>query len=365
MLHNASEKIFYENYYANMVRVDEEITQYDYPESFPINKIITRVTTTTEKRAARTVCCVETETGTTGLSSKRNLLKCLLIGGAILTGVGGLAAGGYLYYVAGRQSASGRPENMLPPPSSEPPIPADIFLREVDTNSSTASSHGLRSVVNSTLTPETLPSPYTYYESIYGNTTVPNQTQQRVPATTTTHPAPGYRTTRPILTSSEIEEAMKTYNHDQEREVYYRAMVDDYEYPDLLGPIFHERISSFCHSKKVKDIIEQAYIADAELRCTLLRKIVDTINKFKDKDSELLLIHAQQKILYRSQYGEEVMVRRKLTTLLMAAEFIIDKKDFTAFYIAAMKDYKQHSISDLTIREKKIWSYFPENRCNG
>jgi len=323
--------------------VENELTQNSSPESFQMSRLITGMTTNAENSWDPVVSFTETETKTAG-SSRPSLLKRLLIGCSILAGTGAFTLGGYYFYVAGRQNTDGHPENTCLSVSSEPPALMDRFLRKVDEDSLITPADDLRSVVNSMLTSEISRSPYSYYERIYGNTRGRNKIQQL--------------TSPPGISGEEI----KLYNHDRIRDILYRELAGNYEYSQPLGPVFHKKLSSFCHSKLIKNVIEQAYTSNADQRCILLSRIVDTVNKFKYKESTLLGKHERQEVLLRRDYIQEVMMRRKLTTLLMAAEFIMEEKNFTEFDVAAMEDYKQYSISEMTAREKKIRDYFPLRR---
>ena len=316
--------------------------------------------------------------GTGNCSVKTGLVKSLLIGAAVLTGIGALATCGY-YYVAGRQS-SGLSENSLPSRLSVP-VMANIIPWETGTGSrlSMTPDDIQMAITDSSLITETTSSPYSYYEGIYGSTASLNNNPSSLPVTTiakpvttttekptittektslmtTGNPTSVYMIAKPTTTSSP-DEAKTEYKHDSAEYFYYQSVKGNYNYP--LGTKFFNELLAFCLAETKYDI-EQAYRGTPELRCKLLDDINNKIEVIKENEALFRRVNAEKETLSVKEYGEKIMLRRKLATLYLAAEAIINKKDFDVFFREVNRDYKRYSTKELKQREEKIMNYFPE-----
>lgn len=425
MIHNRSDISSQEGHLCNTYQLDDQIIQPNDSELYLLAKKTAGLTNTAEKKVNHIVHI--TESGKKGQFDKRGLVDSLLIGAAVLTGVGILATGGY-YYMEGRVS-SGRTDNNLPSYPSYPSVPAraNIITWETDSRSSTTSSDTLMTITSSPLIPETASSPYSYYEGIYGGATARNKSQPsfpvtmteqpapttkapvttteqpvpttKAPVTTTEHPVPttktpvttteqsvtttqapaittalikkpvtvtidsftsAYMTEKPttiILSHDGDETAVTEYKHDSGRSIYYQTIKGEYNYP--LGKKFFNELLDFCLAE-TKYNIEQAYRGTPELRCTLLDDINNKIAALKEYETLVRRINADKETLSIKEHAEEIMLRRKLVTLYLAAEYIINKKDFDVFLHEVNRDYKKHSTKELEQREEKIMNYFPD-----
>ena len=302
-----------ESHSGNMGKLSGDIIKENFNESSGISRVINLVTNSTESKVDRIIHFSDTET--TDIATKKSFLKHLLIGGTILTGVGALAAGGF-YYFAGRQNTSNRSENMHAPHFSAVPASVDSVLSDVSGGSSTTAGYALRPAVNSTGTPETSFSPYSYYEKIYGSSATQNQTRQLESTSTTDKPDAVSEKTNTTpkkpdikMTSSSTSAYMatkQTYdpiifeNHDKVRSSIYNTLMADYEDPQPLGPVFHAQISDFCYSELIKPAIEQAYAGDEKQRCNLLNIMSDVIENFILDEILLIDEHDQLKELTKN-----------------------------------------------------------------
>lgn len=341
----------------------------------------TQMTNTAEKKANHIVHI----SGGADTATKTGTLKYLLIGVTILTGIGALAAGGY-YYMVGRPSSGGRPENML---SAHLSLSAtdNITPWQMDNHASTISANTLTNIMNSQPVTQTTSSPYSYYEGVYGSTAslnnnppsipvtlreIPLTTTEKLlttterpttttqkPVTTTGNPASAYMAAKPTTTSSpdRDETAVTEYKHDSGRSVYYKTVNGKYNYP--LGTKFFNELISFCLAETQYEI-GQAYRGTPELRCQLLDDINNKIAALKEYETVVRRVNAEKETLSVKEHGEEIMLRRQLATLYLAAEAIINKKDFNVFLREVNRDYKNHSTKELSQREEKIMNYFPE-----
>ncbi len=402
MIHNHSDISFQENHLYDTHQIDGQVIQPNDSNLYPLVKKTTEVTNSGEKKVNH-----EAE----HRSVKTGLVKSLLIGAAVLTGISALATCGY-YYVAGRQN-SGLSGNSLPPRLSVP-VMDNIIPREAGSRLSTTPDHILMAITDPTLITENTSSPYSYYEGIYGSTaslknnppSLPVTTGEK-PATTTKKPAtttekPATTTKKPATTTeklvtttkrptattekstvtiekpsrmttgnptsaymaakstttSKAETAATEYKHESGRSVYYQTVQSKNHYP--LGTKFFNELLAFCQAETKYDI-EQAYRGTPELRCKLLDDINNKIEALKDDEALVRRINAEKETLSVKEHGEEIMLRRKLATLYLAAEAIINKKDFYVFLREVNRDYKKHSTKELAQREEKIMNYFPEN----
>ncbi|MCS3432252.1 hypothetical protein [Klebsiella sp. BIGb0407] len=346
----------------NIGGVSGDIIKGDLNEPPGISRVITGVGNNTETKVDRVVHFFDTET--VDISTKKSLAKRIFIGGTILTGVSALVAGG-VYYFLGRQSTSNCLENMPPPCLPKVPAPVDRVLWNIGEGSSTTAGYTLRPEVDSTATPETSFSPYSYYEKIYGDRATQSQIRHQTSVSTTDKPDI-------ITTSSSTSAYMKTKQtsapdisetHDKMRSILYNALMRDDDNAQPLGPKFHAQISDFCYSELIKPAIEQAYTGDVNQRCTLLRNLSDIIDDFIVDEVLLIDEHDLLKALTKSEYMEELIIKRKVTTLIMAAESIMENKNFDEFYVDTMKNYKQYSTSEIEDKEIAIWKYLSDNGC--
>lgn len=371
MIHSSSNILYQGHNLHNTYQIDGQVIHPNDSELYQLVKKTTGMTNSGEKKVNQ---------GAANRSVKTGLMKSLLIGAAVLTSIGALATGVY-YYVAGRQS-SGLSENSHPSRLSVP-IMDNITLGGMGSPSSTTVGHTLMAIMNSPRTTETVSSPYSYYEGIYGDTTVRNKHQSSVQAITKEAPvkttkssvitkeiikepvtaAPisftsPYMTAKPATMtphSGTTEKAVTEYKHEHGRSIYYQSIKKDGNYP--LGTKFFNKLTGFCFAD-AKRLIEQADMASPELQYKSLASIIDQIKIIKKDESSLREINSHKEILSEEEYDEEIMMRRKLTTLYLAAETIICKKDFFAFYQEAISDYREYSTQELRQREGKIMVIF-------
>lgn len=240
--------------------------------------------------------------------------------------------------------------------------------------------------MSSTATPETSLSPYSYYESIYGSRATQKQTSQQAFASITNKPGTVSEKTNitpkklvtiaeePDITtkssSTSIYMATKTYdptiyeNHNKIRVTLYNTLMGNYDGPQPLGALFHAQVSDLCYSELIKPAIEQAYAGDEKQKCDLLNSMSDIIEGFIIDEVLLIDKHDQSKELTKYEYMEELKIKRTITTLIMAAESIMENKDFDEFYVAAMKDYKQYSVDERDNKNYAIWNYISDHKCS-
>lgn len=286
----------------------------------------------------------------------------------------------------GRLNTCNRSENMALSNLSEIPASVDSVLWGVGGSSLTTTGSALRSEVSSTATPETSLSPYSYYENIYGSRTTQKQIRQQASASITEKPGtvsektnvtPEKRVTiveKPDITttipSTSTSMATKAYdltlykNHNKVRTVLYNKLMGDSEEPQPLGEIFHAQISNLCYSELIKPAIEQAYTGGKKQKCDLVNSMSNIIEGFILDEIMLIDKHEQSKKLTEYEYMEELKIKRTITTLIMAAEFIMDNKSFAEFYVDAMKDYKQYSEDERDNRNHAILNYISDPKCS-
>lgn len=340
MLKNCSVMSSQGDIQCDIYKSDKKVMALNSPEISPLTKNVNRMTNSTKNNDqviyVHPDCQVET-------AAQPGLLKRLLIGALILTG-GTLAVGSG--YILGRARASCRSEKGSILHSVASPVIANTVPR-IQCNSSILPLNGQEVAVNSTATPETSVSPYSYYEGIYGDTVTRDRALES--------------TTRPNIV--ETTEAAKTkYRHENGRSLYYNTVPRDIYFP--LGRKLYNELAYFC-SSDLQIIVFDAYKSDPESRCQLLGKIVDKIGEYKFYDTLLRDANIQKETLSADEHAEEIMARRKLTTAYLAAECVIERKDLGEFYITAMTDNKYYSEEELIEREGRIMNYFPTHYAIG
>ena len=336
MLQNCSDMPSQGDFQYDIYQSDKEIMILNTPEASPLTKYVSRITNSTENSDHIIYFHPDYKVETV---AQPGLLKRLLVGVLILTG-GALAAGSG--YIVGRTRASchSEKESILHSMAS-PAIAAT--LTGIQCNSSILHLNSQQVAVNSTVTPETSVSPYSYYEKIYGrNNTLESTTRSDIVKTT--------------------EAAITTYRHENERSIYYNNVPMDMYFP--LGRKLYNELAYFC-SSDLQIIVFNAYKSDPESRCQLLGKVVDKIDEYKFYDALLRDANIHKETLSADEHAEEIMARRKLTTAYLAAECIIERKELGFFYITAMADNKNYSAEELIEREERIMNYFPTHYAIG
>jgi len=151
-------------------------------------------------------------------------------------------------------------------------------------------------------------------------------------------------------------------NIDQDN--YSDNLTKKNDYP--LGEQFHRDLSVFCLSG-IHSTVIKSYRSTPEKKCKLLVDIIVKINLYKDMDYLLRDINFRRKPLTPVDSTEEILSRRKVTMLYLAAETIINGKDIDIlhFYNNAMQDYKTYSSEELIARESKIMNYYSEHHALG
>lgn len=346
------------------------------------SRLITGVANNPESKIERVVHFSDTEA--IGISKKKSFLKYLLIVGTILAVGGGLATGG-IYYLTGRPNTGNRSENMSLSDFPEIPASIDSVLWDVGGSLLTTAGSALSSEINSTATPETSLSPYSHYESIYGSRSTQKRIRQQASASITEKPGavlektnvtPEKRVT--IVEKTDITTttpststymATKVYdpaiyeNHNKTRATLYNSLMGNYEAPQPLGTLFHTQVSDLCYSELIKPAIEQAYAGDEKQKCDSLNSMSDIIEGFIVDEILLIEEHEQLKELTMQEYMEELIMKRTITTLIMAAESIMGNKSFDEFYATAMQDYRQYSADEIDNKNTAIWNYISDNEC--
>lgn len=163
--------------------------------------------------------------------------------------------------------------------------------------------------------------------------------------------------TTTVSSFGEDKTALTEYKYESGRAIYYQTVKGECKYP-LGTKSFNERLF-FCLSE-TQYSIEQAYRGTPELRYELLDGINNKIVVLKEHEDLIRRINVEKEALSVKKYGEEIMLRRKIATLYLAAESIINKKDFNIFLCEVNNDYRRYPTKELEQREAKIMNYFPE-----
>lgn len=341
----------------SLYQIDNEIITSHNPKTISLTAGINSVTNTTEKNINHKVYRSSDEEG--AITIQTGWLKRLCIGVAILAGTGALAGGCYYGFIAGRLNSSGRSEQTTPPQPVEISAITVAFPQGTNEYMSSTQANALEAVT-STLTPERSISPYSYYEDIYRNTVARTNVLKMIPVTTTEK--------LDVVAGAELSSddtiivSKINYTHENERHIYYDTVPKDIYYP--LGRQLYNQLTAFCNSD-IQTIVFDSYNADLSTRCKLLGRIADKIDEYKFDDSTLREAYSWRETLSAEEHAEEIMARRKLTTLYLAAEYIIDRRDAGEFYRDAMADYKNYTLAELIQREHIIMNYFPVHDAMG
>lgn len=234
-------------------------------------------------------------------------LKRLLVGVSILIGAGALATGGYYCYtLRGAITRQLSESPVLSSPENGQPVVDDSV-----SSSSAIRIYNQQVVANSTRIGGKAHSPYSYYENDKNVTSI---------------------------------------------------ISDDYPLDNKLK----KQLQLFCFSL-VKDNFISPESGKIKSECAMLKKIVEKIYYFKNLDLDLRHINSNRELLSVDERYDEIFIRRKLTTLYLAAETIISGKGISRFYIDALKDNKNYTLEELSKREETIINYFsalkPTDAC--
>ena len=333
MLQNTSGSSYQKGYILNLYQADEDITGYNNSETLPLTVRINTVTNTIEDEVNNRYPFSSDEQKKP--SAKAGWLKRLLTGVAVLTSTGALAAGGYYCYTASA-GAMGYPERAIPRHLGN-----SIALAQ---NSSALQMSDQQRMENSTHITETSPSPYSYYERFYGDAPV----EKTLPASAS------------ITTSSpeESDGLLVTKQYGDGPGIDNNLIILD-------KPRYYE-LANFCLSG-VHEIVIKSYKAQQKYKCELLSKIVEKIFFYKNMDSVLREVNSRVGSITVEERSDEIMTRRKLSILYLAAETIINGNNTMKFYDNAMADNKNYTLDEFMRREEKIMNYFsvhnPTHKC--
>jgi len=353
MLHNTTDKSSRSSISYNILETNKPKTCSYESEICPLAENINSVTKTTGDRARCTVLLnpdIHREATT-----QTSLLKPLLMGTAILTGAGFLAAGGYYGYMArGRTETLDRAELGFLSQPLEPINKPPCF-----TSSDKASINNQETTPSSTSN-----SPYLYYEEKYGSTI---QNKRLSPSTVTIPNAVVVKTekTDSVITTEQsriqqsvidISKYLNTiYPHDDKWDYFYHNTPKSKYYP--MSVYVYESIKEL-YNDDIKDILKKAYRTKKPAkRCACLALMVIKIDEAASFDADSRFMN-RNRISSSYKVEAEIGNRRALTTLLLAAEYIIEHINYSHFYSAAMTDHKNYSIEEIIKRERNIMDYF-------
>lgn len=318
MLENNSGIPYPKEFRLNLYEIDSDITRYNDPVTVGING----VENSTEEKLNH--CPRNTQKNSTGC------LKSLLIG---VMGTCVLASAGYCCYVLGRASGMWQL-------SEKTAIYPEGSLALADNFGNIALAMQMNNqhvVADFARTPGVSRSPYSYYENKKNTASITSE-------------------------ASVSGEVAITNRSEKNRIVHSETVITDNYYP--LDSIFKRELANFCLSS-LHSIVIKSNKAKPEYKCELLNKVIEKIYYYKNIDSDLRLINSRRDQLSVEEENTEIMIRRKLTTLYLAAETIISGKDVLNFYIHAMRDDKKYTLGELKAREEKIMNYFSEHQHVG
>lgn len=113
----------------------------------------------------------------------------------------------------------------------------------------------------------------------------------------------------------------------------------------------YDSIKEVCN-EKIKDTLKKAYRTNKPAkRCAYLALMVINIDEAVSFDAASRYMN-RNRISSAYKVESEIGNRRELTTLLLAAEYIIEHKNYTHFYSAAMTDHKNYSIEEIITRDE-------------
>lgn len=154
------------------------------------------------------------------------------------------------------------------------------------------------------------------------------------------------------LFSTEPPFILEIFNrHANQRDVFYNSIPKDIYFP--LGRKMHKALAEYCMGD-VHNTVFYASKSAPEKRCVFLREITDLIDLCKDEINTSIIINENKSSLLPEEHAKEIMLERKLTTLYIAAECIIEGRDVGEFYNASMTDNNPHTIEELHSRDNKI-----------
>jgi len=278
----------------HLYQIDDDIKRYNDPVYRPLTVGINGVTNSTEEK-------INQATSFSYHESKKSTgwLRSLLTGVAVLVGTGTLAVGGYFCYMAGRAGSTGSALFSYP-----------VRSLAIAASPSVVLANGQQIVDDSTRIPAASrsPSPYSYYENRNSAASKPSET-----------------------------------------------IIKDNYYP--LDSENKRELARFC-LENVHGLVIKSYQAEPKYKCELLGEVIDKMLYYKNMDSTLQEINSGRENLAPEEKNNVIFIRRKLTTLYLAAETIISGKDTLHFHINAMRDDKKYLPEELIEREKIIIGHF-------
>ena len=319
MLKNNSEIPYAKESRLHLYQIDDDIIRYNDPVYRPLTVGINGIENSMEEKLNPLASCSRNRQ-----KNPTGWLKNLLVG---VMGTGVLATAGYCCYTLGKASSTWQPSEKA---ASLYPENSLTLGDDFGSIASAMQINTQQAIIESTRTPGVSRSPYSYYEN------------QRNTESITSEP----------YTSGGVATTNKSEN---ERAIHSGTIINDNNYP--LDSMLKMELANFCLSS-VHGFVIKSNKAKPEYKCELLSAVIEKIYYYKDMDSNLRLLNSEREQLAIEEKNNEILTRRKLTTLYLAAETIISGADTSHFYINAMKDDKNYTSEELIKREGKIMNYF-------
>lgn len=294
-------------------QIDDDINQYNDPVYRSLTVGINGVTNTTEEKINHDLPFPHNK-------QKKSIysLKYLVGGIATMIAIGS----GYFCYMLVRAGSTGSTGSAI--------FSYPARAQTITESPSVVQVNGQQIADDSTRIPAASRSPYSYYEKKNNTASISSE---------------------PAIS----EELLTTHRPENRQRVHPETITVDNYYP--LDNKYKKELSRFCLSS-VHGIVIKSHKAEPKYKCELLSEVIDNISYYKEMYSGLREINAERKQLTLEEKNNEDLMRRKLTTLYLAAETIISGKETLYFHINAMRDDKNYPPEELIKREENIMSYF-------
>ena len=205
-----------------------------------------------------------------------------------------------------------------------------------------------------------LSSPQDYYKNLYDNKNI--RRTGSVIVTETPDKITHKQSVENIIKEKSCPAATSNdeYRHEGQRNIYYDTVARNIYFP--LGAEIYKKLDKFCQSG-IKNIVSSAFNSDLNTRYNLLHNIIDKIDEYKMHQAALRDKNINMKNLSLEEHAEEIITKRKLIILYLAAESIINQSSDSYFHMIAMGNIKNYSMQDLMAKEKDILRYVSKHEA--
>lgn len=161
------------------------------------------------------------------------------------------------------------------------------------------------------------------------------------------------------LPESKISDQKNSSDVKISRDDFYSQMKKDERYP--AGEKVNAKLKSFYHNKIYNILSSEVKSIDNNQKLISIEYLTDLLGKYKEKENNIKNSHGYETELTAHQHQEEILARKKIETIIFAAEIIISNNKLlnNVFFESIEGAINRINLSDEDIirKEKSILDY--------